>query len=229
MARIIYGNIVNEIVGKIGGLTFQRNSSGTIVRRNPAGKRRGNSLQAPAKSNFYTLGGWYRQLSGANKSLWAAFALSFAYVDKWGNSKVLNGFQLYRECAYYYYLMKSTLISSPPALVLSLPFDAFTVTLGANSILLNWAMPQATVDQVIFIYATPPLSSPAGINRKSLRIIDYLISDNFNSIDIGPQWESYFGLNVTNDLINVNSYVVVTVIRMDKNCCIPSLVTSSSN
>lgn len=229
MAKITYSGLITNITGHIGGMTFQRNSSGYIVRKSPAGKRTGNASQLNSKSSFSSFGKSYQNLTNAQKTGWNNLAASFAFTDRWSEVKVLKGVSLFQLISPFYELINAAQIVAAPALVVSPVFDAFTVTLGANSINLQWAAAQIQANQSLVVYASPPVASSQVIPRKLMRLVSFLSASPINSHDIGIEWEALYGLNVTNDLITPGNYVIVYVLRMDSQCCIPSELTSSSN
>lgn len=229
MARIFYSNLVNEITGTIGGLTFQKNLSGTIVRLKPKNKSLHNPAQNTVLNIHSELMKHYRQLSSAHKATWQTLVNSFTYVDKWGDTRVLSAANMYCLAGYPNFIYYNVFFSFAPAHFIITPFDNYTVTLGANSILLNWAVTQSLASQAIQIWATPPLTSVNVIPRSKFRLMLIDQDDTINSYNIGPVWESYFGLSVQNDVINNGKFIMTYCVRDKKFFTSPTLAIVSHN
>jgi len=91
MARVVYSVPVTELIGSIGGSTFQSNRSGYIVRSLPQVRKKRTYSQTLHVRLFSYISQLYRDLSGANKLLWDAFAIANPHINLWNESKTVDG------------------------------------------------------------------------------------------------------------------------------------------
>jgi hypothetical protein len=204
MAKVTYTGIVESINGSIGGLTFQKNSSGDIVRLRPRSSKSSTYDQQLKQSIHVNLLHLYTALSDANKILWDAFAVSYPKTDKWGNSKILTGQQWFLSINYYQLLINSTTLSEPPAYAVPDAIDGLNVLLSYESIILDFTNDKVTTDTNIMIFATQPI---VGSIRNSRPYFKYLTTCDFSelgTLDITDLWKAKFGLDwpVNSDELN---------------------------
>jgi len=228
MARIIYSNIVDEIVGSIGGMTFQRNGSGTIVRIKPLGKKLINNRQFWAVGSLTSYLREYRQKTSAVKLQWLALVSSFVYYDRFGVTRVISAANLFSICSSQSFLYFGNYTNVMPVLTVYSPYDPFILSLGVNSMLLSWAVPQTLVDGNIMVFATPPLSSLNVVPYSKFRYVYGSKIDSFSSFDVGFAWQNVFGMNVQTDLIDTGKHVFVYCYRWKFPFCVPSLIRIGS-
>lgn len=227
MAKVEYGNIINEITGHVGGLTFQKNASGYIIRRNPTQTKNYSIYQNYQINLLNNIQKTYKNLSGTDKLSWVNLANSLAYVDRWGLAGTITGAQLFFAINYNYFQFYNSYLNSAPAYVNNLPYQSFSVTLAANSVSLDWTIPQISANQTINIYASPPMPAGSAFPRSKMKLMLLDENGNFNSYDIGSQWENIFGLSVQSDVIDKGNIVHCYVCRSHKLFWLPSLITSS--
>jgi hypothetical protein len=111
MAKAYYGSIVTDIIGSIGGLTFQTSNQSKIIRQRPMGINAFTELQISMQSQFSQAVVYWDALSSANKALWNNFASAHPKIDYYGNSKTISGFNWYVSL----YITRAIMGVSPPS------------------------------------------------------------------------------------------------------------------
>lgn len=95
MALIKLGPLVSDIAGKVGGVTFQRNRYGQIVRNTPKIVTRRTQHTNPNRSNWQANAREWALLSPSNRASWNAFAPTWPWTNKFGDPVELSGFNIF--------------------------------------------------------------------------------------------------------------------------------------
>jgi len=192
MARIVY--TIGEIFGSIGGLTFQRNRSGKIVRMRPTvGKKSTSKQQSAHLTHNNLLRGW-QLLTNAEKDLWNTYALTWVKVNKFGQDKSLTGQNWYESLNYFRTLLSLSLFTSPPAHDLPTSPPTFEILLSDSSIEINFTSAHDYADSPVIVWVTVPtrkISNSINQIRKYALIIDSAPAD---PLDITSEWETATGI-----------------------------------
>lgn len=167
MARVIYGALITELAGSIGGITFQRNSSGSIARLKPNMPVNPSSAQSLQQNELSHLISLWPTLSDADKLSWETFAGLHDHVNEWSETKHLNGFQWFMSCNLNLSLVGEAPISTAPAwTVLSAPLP-FTLSADASNFDVTFSAPYIPATDYTVVYLTTPLRQSSLKLRRS--------------------------------------------------------------
>ncbi len=192
MARIVY--TLGELKGSVGGLTFQNNSSGKIVRQRPNVKKTSSIKQQAAHQNHISLLQTYSLLTNEQKDLWNTYANTYTKINKFGESKELTGQNWYESVNYQRLIRSLGLFSVPPIHTLPPSVPPFEIVLSSDKIIIAAVRDFATDVSEINIWTTIPTTRvKPSVNqiRKFVGIITYPSSD---TLDITTEWENATGL-----------------------------------
>lgn len=115
MAIVILGFGISSITGSIGGTTFRRGSSGTVLSQKARPVDKKSSSQMTHRNFFFYLSSyWKTQVSDENKALWYDFAHTCQFFNSSGKPYFLNGFQMFKKVNNYRNLLGSSITDSPP-------------------------------------------------------------------------------------------------------------------
>jgi hypothetical protein len=211
MARVTYGALITELAGSIGGITFQRNSSGNVARLKPNMPVNSSVNQQLQQFNISKLIPVWSALSSANKTSWENFALAHNHVDSWGNVKILNGFQWFMSCNINLLLNAQATISSAPAWTAVSALPSFVLVADAGNFDIDWTPAIDLTGYRLIIYATPPLKQSSMKLRRSTFIIkkfdggvtDTLAIETEYSSVFNVDWGDLFGAAYCNIIIRV--------------------------
>jgi hypothetical protein len=213
MAKIVYSAPISEIIGSIGGTTYQSNGSGFIVRSKPFNKRFRNSAQLDQMRVFAFLSQSYRNLSGANKLDWDAFAVANPHITEWDNLRIISGLQWYCVINKINYDNSQPLYSATQPYVNPTATPALTVTITATDINLSAASPIGLASEVAEVWASGPLRSSVNSPRKSFRHITNFQADTALPVNIAVAWSSIFGLSVNSSLFVPGNHIILAVLK----------------
>lgn len=213
MARIVY--TLGELMGSVGGLTFQRNRSGKIVRQRPTvGKKNTTKQQRSHQLHANALRGW-QLLTNEQRSNWNTYALTWTKENKFGQTKTLTGANWYESVNFWRNLLSLALLTNPPAHDLPERTPTFEILLSDTSVVISFTSAHDYVTSPVIVYTTNPTSkSTNSINqiRKYVTIID---ADPGATLNITALWETATGLE-WNPLINfpsANIFVCLESVR----------------
>ncbi len=114
MARIIYGPIITDIKGSIGGMTFQKNGSGTIARLKPRKTKTNTQKQRDQQPRLKQVQAAWNLLTLINKVLWNDFAAINNKIGLDGQEKKLTGYQWFLTINENRLLISQPILSAPP-------------------------------------------------------------------------------------------------------------------
>lgn len=194
MARVKYGALITDLAGSIGGITFQKNSSGSIAKlrnKTPLNPSLSQSDQQVALSKLVAL---WSTLSQAYQDNWAALAAAHTHFNAWGKETTLNGFQWFMSCNLNLISAGWDPISDAPSYSPISPPNDFTLSADADDFDINIASGWNPGDDKILIYATPPVRQTSVKLRRSLFLLDSYTGGNITNRDIRVKYENMFYL-----------------------------------
>jgi hypothetical protein len=196
MARVTLSGIITDINGSVGGWTFQNSAAGKIVRSKPIQKKMPTSRQVdlqfiPSLARFL-----WAQLSGSEQADWVSFAGATPFTDIYGNIKTLTGYQFFIS-SIFRRLFAGTLsdLLAPSGVPAPDAMGAFTVTMDATNLRLQFGGALSYADNHMWIYCTYPTQTPAQTNRRQYRPMTSTNDQGASFIDITADFEAYFDIS----------------------------------
>jgi hypothetical protein len=209
MAKIIYSVPVSELTGSIGGVTFQRNSSGFIARSKPNRKVNPSNFQSAAQMAVSsTINAWHN-LPVESREGWNQLASDQPHVTPWGALRNLNGYQQFLSNNLNLKALNSTPISVAPIYDPPPAPDVFTVEFSQTQILINLGAPLPSPPLYVQVYATPPLRRSAVNIRRNNILLQNTIVLNPSVIDITGSYCDQFNINYENFISDSNCFIII--------------------
>ena len=190
MARIEFGAGITDIVGSIGGWTFQQNRSGSIVRTRPRQRKFNTPKQTGEISAFVGLIQEFQALSPGDKLAWDAFAGSNLKVNRFGRSVALTGQNWFTSVNSARLRLALGILSVPPANLLPEAITSFNLVVDATKIEINTITPNSPTDTGLFIQTSFPNTLTTNDQRSALRKTDTIAAGPFGTIDLTSDWET---------------------------------------
>ena len=195
MARIQLAAPIADIAGSIGGITFQRNSSGLIARRRSTGKKAKTLKQSESLQKIGTQQRAWQQLSEAQQIVWNDYAALYPKSNLFGQSKNLTGLNWFISINQNLDLVGSSQVSVPPARVQPPASAPYSVTATDSALEITFAAPFSPANSALIIRATSPVSITSNSLQKQLRLILVDSAAPFTTIDLQTVWQNYFGVS----------------------------------
>jgi len=195
MARITYGALITEIKGSVGGFTFQKNASGTIIRSRPSMNKKKTSKQTIQQTSFFSFLSKYSNLTLAQKNLWSAFAAIHTKSNAFGQIKSLTAQNWYISINQHLQKISEPLINTPPSYTLPTAPGAFSLIMTSTVLKLKFLPIFNPTNESILIWASPPISTTSQVLQKNLRLIAVRNIPPFSEIDIKNEWEDNYNIS----------------------------------
>lgn len=227
MARVTYGSLVTELAGSIGGLTFQKNSSGNVARLKSKKPLNPNQEQSENQVVFTQMVAAWPALSQADKDTWDALAAAHTKYTPWGEEKTLNGFQWYMSCNRILALAGDAYLSTAPAYASVSPPTAFTLTADADSLDLVWPGAFSVIPDHLFIYLTTPIRHSSIKLRRPLHLVDIDDTLNAASLNITSLFESLSNITWAAFFATAQANIIARLMTVEADTGMHSIYTSS--
>lgn len=200
MAKVIFGNGVSEISGKIAGNVFSRNANGSFIRNrvNPINPQ--TSKQLAVRAGLSAISTGWRNLTDGQRDAWATAAPTFPYTDGLGQRKVYTGQQLFMKFNQALVQAGQTQITSPPspATIPDFLLDSLDIELamGVLDIVdLTFSAASIPAGWVLQVFMTPGLSSGIMRPQKGLfRLIGTYTSITSSVLNAKVLYNTLFGV-----------------------------------
>lgn len=227
MARVTYGALITELAGSIGGITFQRNSSGNIARLKPNMPVNVSENQQSQIFLLSQLVAAWSAFSDADKTSWNDLAAAHDHINEWSESKKLNGFQWFLSCNLNLLITDQAVTSTAPAWSTVAAVDPFTLTADGSNFDINWAPSVDLTGYYIIVYATPPLRQSSLKLRKSTFILDITGDAIIDTIALKILYEALFNVVWVDFFSNANCTIIIRTKLVQKDTGLASPYTSA--
>ncbi len=134
----------------------------------------------------------WNNLSALERTAFNEYALVNTFTSRYGVSKVLTGFQWYKNLSQASNYFTGSQLLSPPPFELPEPLPTFTVIKDGNFMVMQWDEPIDLSAVSVYFYATNATRSLAPVQRGSFRQLDLRDVDYSNAFDITPYWNQAF-------------------------------------
>ena len=192
MARIEYGSIVTDIIGSIGGFTFQHNRSGKIARLRPKTYKKSTDAQTLQQSKHSAILSSWQNLSRTNQILWNDYADLYTKENKFGQEKKLSGLNWFESVNLSRQIINLPILLSPPAHTLPCIVPAFSVEINQSELNVNFDTPFDTTYNALIVRATNMATNTTTNFQNGYRYITYEGIGIINMIDIVDDWKKVF-------------------------------------
>lgn len=222
MATVTYGSIITDIKGSIGGLTYQSNGSGKILRLRPKPTNRASDNQQKQRGNFNVCVAAWATTSLTQKNAWNALAAAHPTTTYYGATRLLNGFQMFNQLNSYRLLF--SLVVSLPTPIYQTPIMPPLYTLIFNSSACIWVLQPAALfnDYYYVLYTSLPIGTSVAKNRTAMKLTKIVAPFTGASIDFKTEYLATHNLAAFPVNNGVNRYVHVYLAALTNNAMFPS-------
>lgn len=213
MARIIYSPVITEIKGSIGGMTFQKNASGTIARLKPRKPKTNTQKQRDQQPRTKLLQQYWQNLTLAQKIEWNTFAGNHNKIGLNGQEKKLTGYQWFLTINQNRALFGDSFLEEPPVYEIVNPINRIHFEIVENQIYIFFNPFLPNVDVKVSWHVSFVVNSVSKFDFNKCRNIINLTEYGsgglkLNSINSGGSWSNYYGMNFPPNLGNKNFYLL---------------------
>lgn len=212
MARVLYGEMISDMRGKVNGTVHSRNKGGAYMRTKVTPINPNTSHQSLQRAYTSDLSkAWGNVLTDAQRQGWSSFGQVIGARSIFGNNQILSGIATYLRINKIILAAGGTRIDDAPVdqNVGSITSLALTANHTGPVLSLAFTPTPLVAPSGLYLFATPAL--PAGISNVStrLRLIGYT-SAATSPLNILTAWQTRFGTfpTVAGQRIAVSAAVV---------------------
>ena len=228
MGRIVY--TIGEIKGSVGGVTFQNNSSGHIIRQRPTVKKTSTIRQQLAHSKHQAMLYAWSQLTNGQKDDWNLFAETYTKENKFGETKKLTGANWFTSTNFQRLLMGLTLLTSPPPHDLPAAAPEFTINLYDNDITLTITGPIDYDVSDLIVWCSMPTNRVKPTINNIRKYCTIKKTGTAGTFSIKAEWENATGLlwQPLDYFPNANIFVCLETVRITSGITSPLLCAKTN-
>ena len=228
MARVIYGSIITDIKGSIGGITYQKNGSGTIARLKPRKNKTNTQKQRDQQPRLKTLQKEWNVLELGQKVLWNDFASVNDKIGLDGNPKKLTGYQWYLSINQNRLLFNDTILQEPPVFEVVNPINSITMDYTSGILRYYFDNSINISSYKLLVYSSFVINSVSKFNYESCRLVrkyqtditlGYIVLESSTT----KSWSEYYNSNFPPNLNNKPFYLIGYIRLISKVSGISSL------
>lgn len=192
--KIKWGALVVDGRNKIGGQVASKNKSGSYMKNKVTPTNPNTTAQANARANLTTVSRAWSALTPEQREAWNAYAAQYPYVDIFGDSKYLTGFNYYLKCNLNLLNAGSAMIDTPPASqdVSEVVFAIDDLNLTPTATLVS-ATPTMPANTKVVVLGSPGLSQGRQVSKSDLRQIQIFSSMTAGLLDVTSSLATRFG------------------------------------
>lgn len=228
MAKIIYGAAITEMKGSIGGITFQKNGSGTIARLKPRKPKTNTIKQREQQPRLKEIQSEWQKLSLEHRLNWNTFADNYNKIGLNGQSKKLTGYQWFLTINENRTLVNQPILLNPPAYQIVNPIADVYILWNGTTLGVEFDPAINGNLYATMIYFSFVLKSVSKFNFNDCRLIrTYTNNGNYSDLNIqgsgSNYWSDYFNSSFPPHLGNQSFYLMMCVRLISKTSGISSL------
>ncbi len=195
MARVLYGALVVEMKGKIGGTVFQSNRFGFTARQKPISPKVSSSLQGSIHNVFADTAQHWRTLTDGQRTAWDVVAPNWPHNDKFGNPVQLTGYNLFMKLSLNLQNIVQPIndVASNPALVFNPVAPTLAIAVGAGQMDVSFFPSPIDQASTLVISATPQHSAGAKLVKSKLRLVERFVVTTASPVSIASEYTKKFG------------------------------------
>jgi hypothetical protein len=221
MGKLLYGSQITDIVGSIGGLTFQHSSAGQICRAKPFNSTSMSQAQIERTVYFAQAVAAFKSLSTTQKSLWKSFAAAHPKVNYYGETKILTAQNWFTSLFLNARTVDQSPLLVPPTYVVptlpSIPTSSY-FDCSIPEFFVEFDAPFDFSPYFLLIYASPLSFNNSLLDRSNIYFIHTLAPATEQSFDIYPYYvDAYFA----GDSMQIDSglpvFIKVGLVLMSKS------------
>jgi hypothetical protein len=200
MASILYGALVSDLAGKVGGQNFQRGLAAPSL-RNISTKRKkfnvtpvGNAIPTIRGRFAYVTRSW-RSLSPTQQYDWAVAAPSFPRLNKFGATYSPSAYQLFVELSLgLTYIGSAIAVSAPAISAFVTPSWSIAYAGGGGSIIITQAPVYTYVPYATIIRATVYQSAGLAVIPSRLKVLTFFqFKASVHTLDVSSWFYAMYG------------------------------------
>lgn len=208
---IKWGALVTDGRGKLGGHVASKNRGGNYLRTNAVPSNPQTDHQQAGRARLGGLSQAWSSLTGTEIAAWNNAVQDFPRTNIFGDTKLMNGKNLFVGLNYMRQMTGQTTMDTPPspgevAIPTDLEINQISGTVGQE----EWKIDIDLDDtaKYVVIRATAPLTPGTGYFKNRLRVIATKSNQSAGNIDIYEDYVERFGVPTSGKRVGVSFFTV---------------------
>lgn len=203
MASIKFTALVSSMAGTYNGSVLQRGRATPVIKNSPPKQKPSMRNGTAVNSSFIhitvqIISQSWRNLSDADRLDWNAAALSFPKINKYGDTYIPSGFQLWMEGQLNRAKCGKSVGGDTPTAALYPDISDIAITSFTSSLIeLSWSIP-GTIGYYLVVYSSRGMSPGVGSNNKGYGFIWSFSVNGITSFDITSKFIDRYGVPISN-------------------------------
>lgn len=202
MASILFGLVVTDARGKLGGHVFTKSRSGNTLRTKGIPSNPRTAAQQAVRASLGALSSAWRMLAESERESWRAAVDAFSKTNVFGNSYLPSGKNLFVSLNQN--LTNAGIptidVAPEPAAVAAATVSAFATNVTTSTMTLTWD--DVTVGQTVLVSLTPPMSAGKYFVKSQYRLITVAIQATASPLNLWALYIARFGAPVAGQKIH---------------------------
>lgn len=193
MAKFSPSSLVSQVSGKVGGIVFSPSRNQQTIRNNSHVTVNRNINTSRIKAYTPSLISQFNLLSTDLKKAWVDRAAFFPVYDRFGKKLFLSGQNLFIKANINRLLGNQLLITSPPEVANYSAFPSYELIYSPGQIEFSFNANVPLVGDIVYYYATKPLSPGiSNVDKSKYRYLGLQYIPTTNSFDITAFYNNKF-------------------------------------
>lgn len=175
MAKLKLSGLVEKMSGKLGGSVLSNTANGTTIRQNSFSQQPVTSLQRSKRNLIYLSGQQWRNMSDAQRLLWAAQTGDYPYTNNAGIVSEYTAYQLAGRANQNLLLVNQPMLFSPGSVIVTDTPSISILAVNGSSFLVDYS--GMNTSTYICYYASAPSVSNIARPWSKLRFIGFEETD----------------------------------------------------
>jgi len=194
MARVTYILPITELTGSIGGVTFQRNASGTIARLKPIPITTRSGRMLVNEENVNKVVVYWHTLNSFQQNIWDLFADLYDHVNEWDESRHLSGFQWFMSLNLNLLTWSKAMQDAPPVFSVVAKPTPYILSANSTGLKIIFDDPYTAPRTQCSLYMLRPIRSTTLNTRRYLYKVKQFTPVAMSEMDVTADFEATFNL-----------------------------------
>lgn len=208
--KALFGSLLVDGRGKLGGHVYSKNRGGSYVRTKVTPVNPQSAAQSGVRNNFTSIAQSWRALTPAQIAAWNSAVENFKTTNVFGSLKTPSGMNLYMRLNRNLHTISAASISDPPApstttgVLTNVPAAAA----GANTFTVTFTPTPVPAGYKMVIMATAQQSPGKTFLKNQFRVLQVVAAAGASPTNIDAAYVARFGALVVGNKIGVGVYFV---------------------
>jgi len=206
--KVLYGQIISEARGKLGGLVASKNTYGNYMRNKVTPANPQTSEQVIARNRLSTISSAWSSLTDEQRQAWNGFASQVSRLNIFGNNVPLTGFNMFQKLNNIVLLCGGSIMQDIPSMDKPDSLTSLSINgIDTDTLSIAFAPTPIPANNKLVVFATPPLSAGVNFVDSEFRLIKVVNPAAVSPLTLSTEYLSKFGTIPSGKRVFVSAYL----------------------